>query len=380
MQPSLIAAIDRLCDWYIERALPLWARVAVDPSGAFYETLDFSGRPIAGQPRRTRVQARQIHVFTEAALRGWLPAGEAIAAKGFTRFLETARPDGGARGCVHAIDDDGAVLDPTRDLYDQAFLLLAAASRIKASGDRRAHALAKTTLAFLDAELASPHGGYFEDDKRSLPRRQNPHMHLFEATMALYDATGDDAHLTRAREIEQLFRHRFFDRGAGALREFFDKDWTPDAGGRVEPGHMMEWVFLLDRFEHLTGEARGDEKRILYRSAKAMGAPDDAPFLPNAATPGQQPERSARRLWPQTEYLRAALVLARAGEAKAEEDARRLINTLFATYLDQKTEGLWQDEYDAEGRPAAEDVPASILYHIHEAVCAAAEYRHRPLR
>ena len=375
----LIAAIDRLTGWYVASALPLWARAAADASGAFYESLDFSGAPVTGQARRVRVQCRQIHTFTGAALHGWLPDGEEIAAKGFKRLIDTACPGDAARGCVHIIDDAGAVVDQKRDLYDQAFLLLACAARIKASSDPAARDTAERTLAFLDRELKSPRGGYLEDDRRTTPRRQNPHMHLFEATMALHDATGEAAHLARARAIEQLFNARFLDRNHGVLREFFADDWTldPERGAAVEPGHMAEWTFLLDRFEALTGEDRDEEKRLLFRAATGMTAPGDAPFLPNCVTLGAARTSGARRLWPQTEALKAALTFAANGEDAAAKLATALIDAIFDSYLDQEISGLWQDEFDAGGRPVAKDVPASILYHLHEAVSCAAECRHR---
>lgn len=374
----LNAQIDRLEDWYVTKALPLWARAGVDPSGGFYESLDFGGRPIAGQKRRVRVQSRQVHTFTDAARRGWLAGGEAIAARGFQRLVETACPDRGARGCVHMIDDAGAVIDQKRDLYDQAFLLLASAARL-AAGDTGARAIAERTVAFLDSELASPHGGFLEDDRASLPRRQNPHMHLFEAMMALYSASGDPAYLARARSIESLFNSRFLDRNSNVLREFFAEDWSVDAktGERIQPGHMMEWVFLLDRFEALSGEDRSDDKRLLFAAASAMIANGDAPFLPNSLLCGAAVSRGARRLWPQTEALRAALVMARDGDMAAADYAATLIDALFSSYLDQETPGLWRDEFDAGGRLIAKDVPASILYHLHEAVCGAVECRHK---
>lgn len=375
----LIAAINRLNDWHILGALPLWARAGADETGAFFEALDFAGRPVTGQARRVRVQCRQIHTFTQAAWRGWLPEGEAIAARAFSRLVETACPDGGARGCVHLIDDSGAVIDATRDLYDQAFLLLACASRIEAEKDSIAYNIAERTLKFLDRELASPHGGYKENDRAATPRRQNPHMHLFEAMTALYAATGDPSFLARARAIEELFNARFLDRNSGVIREFFGDDWSPDAsaGERIEPGHMSEWIFLLDRFALLAGEDRADTKRLLYRAALGMSAPGDAPFLPNSLMLGQPAARGARRLWPQTEALRAALIMARDGDAAAAAHAASIIDALFETYFAQDVPGIWQDEYDAGGRAIASQVPASILYHIHEAVSCAAECRHK---
>lgn len=369
----LRAAIDRLEEWYRDQALPIWARAAADESGAFYEQLDFDGKPITGSPRRVRVQARQIHTFTRAALAGWLPEGETIAKRGFERLVGSACGGDGRQGCAHLINDEGEIVDPTRDLYDQAFVLLACAARIDAAKDEQARKLATETLGFIDGALSSPYGGYREDDRGSTPRRQNPHMHLFEATMALYAATGEPALLARARAVEQLFNDRFLDRNGGVLREFFNEDWSLDAvaGDTIEPGHMVEWVFLLDRFEELSGEDRGDEKRLLYRSARAAGFAGDKPFLPNSIRFGDSPKRVARRLWPQSEALKAALVLGHG------DDAADLIEALFGTYLAQETRGMFCDAYDADGKPAADCVPASILYHLHEAVSCAVERRHK---
>lgn len=377
MKPPIVAAIDRLQDWHVHFALPLWARAGVDPNGGFYESLDFSGRSVRG-PRRVRVQSRQIHTFSDAAKRGWLPEGEKIAAAGFARLIESACPNEATRGCVHLIGDDGAILDAMRDLYDQAFLLLACASRL-AAGAEGARKIAERTLRFIERELTSPHGGYEESDRGGEPRRQNPHMHLFEAAMALYSASRDPSHLSLARAIERLFASRFLDRNAGVLREFFADDWSldPVKGDLIEPGHMMEWIYLLDRFEMLTGEDRSREKRLLYRSARAMIAPKDPPFLPNSVELGAAPARQSRRLWPQTESLRASLVMARNGDDAAREHAETMIAALFDTYLDAEPPGLWRDEYDAKGGVVAKAVPASILYHLHEAVSCAAESRHR---
>ncbi|MDZ7627219.1 MAG: AGE family epimerase/isomerase [Parvularculaceae bacterium] len=362
-------ALQQLKDWFIARALPLWARAGVDPAGGFYEQLDYNGEALPGR-RRVRVQCRQIYTFTEAAQRGWLPEGEPIAARGFDRLIATAVPNDAARGCVHALHDDGGVDQHLRDLYDQAFLLLACAARIGAAGDERAATIAKNTLAFLDREFASPYGGFRENDRGGHPRRQNPHMHLFEALMALHHATGDSNYLDRAHAMEALFRAKFFDAKAGALREFFNDDWTliDRVSDTVEPGHMAEWVALLDRYERLTGETRTAAKKALYAGAEARRIPGEA-FLPNMAAIHARAAPAARRLWPQVELLRAAVIL------REDTDARLIAEALFKTYLAVETSGLWCDEFDAAGQPIAGAVPASILYHIFETVCAIADAR-----
>lgn len=363
------AATKRFEDWFVTRALPLWADAGVDSNGGFFEALDSTGAPVPGR-RRVRVQCRQVHTFTEAARRGWLAGGDAIAARGFDRLIATAVPNDGARGCVHALHDDGSVDQHLRDLYDQAFLILACAARIRATDDKRALTVAKNTLAFLDREFASPHGGYREDDHGGHPRRQNPHMHLFEALLALANATGDPAILERAHRIEALFRAKFFDAKAGVLREFFSDDWSliDKVSDRIEPGHMAEWVALLHRYERQSGEKRSGIKKALYEGAEMRRIPGEA-FLPNGALFGARPAVASRRLWPQTEFLRATIILGQLA------DAASLIDEIFKSYLNAGVEGLWVDEFDAEDAPVAAPVPASILYHLLEAVCAAADAR-----
>lgn len=373
----LTGALRRFVGWHVEQALPLWSGAAWDGRrGGFYEALDFSGAPVEG-PRRVRVQARQIHAFLEAAQSGWAPDGAALAAKGFDYLLEKACPDRGARGCVHVLDADGAVIDARRDLYDQAFVLLACSSVWRGLKDHRALDLAGATLAFLDADLASPAGGYLEDDRGARPRRQNPHMHLFEALLALHEATGDEAYLVRADAIFDLFRRCFFLRAEGRLVEFFTDALAPEPGDKgriVEPGHMAEWVWLLDAYAEARGGDAAFMQRDLFRGAQRLGADPASVFLIDSLTVGDPSPDRSRRLWPQTEYLRAALVMARRGDAGAQTVAADLIDALFETYLDQPVAGLWCDRYDGAGRAIAKDVPASILYHLLSAALEAQRF------
>lgn len=379
MTEDVLKSCARLRDWYVNDALPLWLDRGYDHArGGFYETLDFHGRPITGQPRRVRVQARQIYTFTEAALTGWLPEGEAIAAKAFDFYIDKACPDEGARGCVHLLSDSGEILDNRRDLYDQAFLLLVCAARIKA-GDDRARTLADRVIDFLNSELASPHGGWRESDADNLPRRQNPHMHLFEAFMALYTATDEDRYFDyAARIINECFR-RFMDRGEGVLREYFTETLAFDQNRpEIEPGHMFEWVWLLKRYEVIADVDFSDERNLLYVRGSHFGEdPKFFGFVSNSINIEFPNKRSAKRLWPQTEYLKASCVQAQKGDKHAADLIAVLTSAMFDTYLNVEQSGLWIDEYDEHGAPTAKDVPASILYHLFEAANEAAQYAER---
>ena len=81
------------------------------------------------------------------------------------------------------------------------------------------------------------------------PRRQNPHMHLFEALLNLWMNTRDPRYLERAGEIFDLFARRFFEPKAGVLLEYFDDALAPAAGAdrRARPSLRMDLAAALVR-------------------------------------------------------------------------------------------------------------------------------------
>ncbi|MEO0363577.1 MAG: AGE family epimerase/isomerase, partial [Pseudomonadota bacterium] len=205
----------RVRAWLVEDALPLWRGVGVDDApGGFgvFEALDHKGAPRADLPKRVRVQARQVFAFATASRR--LGAGDMDLARRL--FADTMRvafdeTDGRLAG---SLDRGGRPLSTPHDLYDLAFMILADASL----GGERGDAL-WSALEALKAEK-----GWFEAAARPTPRRQNPHMHLFEAALAQIEA-GDARYAPVAEECLSLMREVFFD--GGALLEFFDADWRP---------------------------------------------------------------------------------------------------------------------------------------------------------
>ena len=130
-------------------------------------------------------------------------------------------------------------------------MLLALAAAYELSGDARVREEIDSLVAFLDSGLRSPHGGFIEGIPATLPRRQNPQMHLFEAMLALYEATGEPQFQNRAGDFFGLFVGSLFDQQTQTLGEYFDAEWKPaagDKGGWTEPGHHFEWASLLVDF------------------------------------------------------------------------------------------------------------------------------------
>ena len=361
---------DRFSAWLFEAAAPLWLNVAYDEeNGGFVEALDHNGAPLLKEDRRVRVQFRQIYFFDRLFEHTADARARQLAQAGFADVRAKAYPSGETRGCVHMISAGGGVIDAKRDLYDQAFALLACASRWRTDRDPEALALAENTVAFIESNLASPHGGWLEDDAGRSPRRQNPHMHLFEAFLALHDATEDENYLKSARKIFDLFTNFFFDEKDKVLREFFDSDWSLDAdrGNTIEPGHMMEWVWLLQKLANVAMIDVTSFQDDLFQQAIARGE-DTQGFLLDAVSIGAPSDEGPRRLWPQTERVKAICArIDRHGDAALSQGAQT-INAMLATYLNHTKRGLWIDSFDAKGAPSAPNAPASILYHLIDAV------------
>jgi len=114
-------------------------------------------------------------------------------------------PDG-RPGYVSPLTPDGARISPARDTYDHAFVLPALATVYQFDRDAQVRAEIDALLGFLDSQLKSEHGGYREGLPATLPRRQNPQMHLFEAMIALFDATHDMAFQNRAGDFFALLQ------------------------------------------------------------------------------------------------------------------------------------------------------------------------------
>jgi mannose-6-phosphate isomerase len=353
--------------WLTEAALPLWGSAGVDETGAFHERLGFDGRPDMSANRRLRVAARQLHVYSEAAVRGWWPNARGVADRGFQALIRDCWARDGQPGLAHVLSADREPLDLTRDAYDHAFGLFALAWYYKASRNPEALALAHQILDLLEGRLADPvHGGFQEAMPASLPRRSDPHMHLLEAMLEWTEADGHPRFLSVAAAMVALFKSRFFDPESGTLGEAFAADLSPAegaAGRMVAPGHHFEWCWLLAWARRLgAGEATAEANR-LYDFGVRHGLDAQGFAVDECDRSGRQVRRS-RRAWPQTELIKAHLTKAREGRPGAEEAAADVTLKFLDSYLATGIPGLWMDQFDEQGRGISAFAPATTLYHV----------------
>ena len=362
LDDGLVADAAALTAWLRQAALPVWCTLGQNGFGAFEERLGQDGRPII-EPRRARVQARQLYVFAEAGRCGWSGPWRPAITAGLKHLSKSfLRADGLMRTRVSYA---GAPLDETAYLYDQAFYLLALASVSRAFDatifERDAVALRDRLCNTADVE-----GGMREAGAH--PFQSNAHMHLLEASLAWEEAGDDPGWRGFSDQIVQLARTRFIDAEGGFLREFFEADWSPAKGADghlVEPGHQFEWAWLLTRY----GCARADTDTIndawrLY-AAGLRGVDQTRKVAVDEMNDDGTLRLSRARLWPQTEWLKASMVLASLCEGPQQRECLDQARIALRTLLSYVTKfGVWNDKLPDCGIFRDEPAPASSLYHI----------------
>lgn len=354
----------RFIEWMRLRVLPLWAAVGQDAEGAFSELLAQEGRTVRAN-RRARVQSRQIQVFAEAGRLGWPGPWSSAVEKGAACLLrEYVRDDGQVSALLAP---NGSVLDNDAYVYDQAFMMfaLAAVHRAGGAGAGVYEAQAVRVRELLTARAGS-NGALTEAGSR--PFQSNAHMHLLEACLAWEEAGGDDGWKRWSEQLVELAISTFIDEGRGCLYEFFSEDWSRAAGsdGRlVEPGHQFEWAWLLARFARKRSNAHvlGVARRLYAFGMKGVSERLDVAVDVIEDCGGQRGDRA--RLWPQTEWLKAALLLA---ELSEDGERQRLLSdaarAMRALWLYLAPDGVWRDKRLGDRTFVDEPAPASSLYHI----------------
>ncbi len=350
--------------WLLDACFPLWSEVGVEKQ-LFAERLDLSHKSIDTDLTRVRVQARQTYVFALAKRMDWQPRrARDLVELGVKALSGPARRGDGLIGKTLS-SDTAELIDDTADLYDTAFTLFALAEAARGSETSAAiSATSRGILAAVDAHMKdTKHSGYAEWLPRPSQRLQNPHMHLFEACMALDKADPSGGHMSRAGEIFDLFQNKFSNDPSGLLGERFKSDWsieTGDAHDIIEPGHQFEWVWLLHIYAKRTQSEPIAAMQHLYTFA--CNTLDEEGRAIMEVRRDATPVDASRRTWSQTEALKAHLAMAERGDGHAAARAIISFDVLMDEYL--TPEGGWIDHFDDNGQVLAKDMPASTGYHV----------------
>ncbi len=372
----------RIDDYLFRELLPLWAEHGWDRlHGGFFERLEADHSPSPLEHRRLTVCGRQLYVFSEAA-RLRPGTGHEDVAHRIYDYLVRRFWDHRFGGWFFTVALDGSPLDTGKDLYGHAFAMFGLAHYFQSFRRREALEIARETGHLLGRHLRLPAGWFASRAQQDWSiadhtLKQNPHMHLLEAYVALARANDEPAFREEAAALAELFQRHLFDAKAGILGEFFDERGRPHAetGNLVEPGHHFEWYWLIYEGSAFWHDARmlpAAERLFAWAERHGVDAEHGGVF--DALDRQGHVVKDSKRIWPQCERIKAYTLRARAKLPRAEGDAARarlaaLVEFLFAHYL--LADGGWREVLDRKLEPQTTALPATTPYHLFLALSEA---------
>ncbi|TPE53509.1 AGE family epimerase/isomerase [Amaricoccus solimangrovi] len=353
-----------------------------DPRGGFFE-LDRTGAPKTGPDlvRPIHLTARMAHCFAIGTLLGRPGAPEMVDHA--TRFLWERHRDPAHGGYFWSVGETGAA-DATKQGYGHAFVLLAAASAF-CVGHPLARPMLDDVSEILDRRFWEPeHGAIAEEfaaDWTPVPgyRGQNSNMHLTEALMAAFEATGETVYLDRAESIAERIIHRAAREAGWRVPEHFSEDWEVDRDYRgnemfrpsgTTPGHALEWARLILQLWCL-GDRRHDwmppAAAALFERAMTLAWDPAHGGLFYTLDWEDRPAKRMKLWWPHCEGIGAAHFLNAHVPGGWEADYRRLWGVVDRAFLD-RAHGGWQEECAEDLTPAFTLFPGKgDIYHALQA-------------
>ena len=338
---------------------------SIDPEGGFF-ALDVAGRAI-----RTE-KARPLHAATRMA--HCFAIGMSLGRPGAADFVDhamnaiwTRHRDSQHGGYFWSFDANGP-LERDKLAYGHAFVLLAASSA-KSVGHPDADRLLADISEVLETKFWEPtHGASAEEFREDWSafsdyRGQNSNMHLTEALMAAFEATGERSYLDKAESIATLILARGAGNAGWRVPEHYRADWSVDAeySGSVmfrpygyTPGHALEWARLSLQLWALGGRRLAwlpDASRNLFSQALAQGWDPVHGGLYYTTEHDGSPRVRDKLWWPVCEGIGAAHFLGSLdGDAETERNYRRLWDFASRALIDRRRGG-WYPQLDDDLTP-----------------------------
>ncbi|MEO6280689.1 AGE family epimerase/isomerase [Roseateles sp.] len=334
----------------LDALLQRWLAKAPLPGGGFQLAFNraWQARP---QPELELTgQARLVYAFA-AGHELTQDARYLDAARRGADFLLAHFSDPLHGGFFHTVAPDGSPRATIKRAYGHAFVLLALAQLYRTGQDARHRDAALKAWRAVQAGFFDARGGLVNEcgrDFKPIPagRTQNPVMHMFEALLALHEATGDKSVQAGARQLGdfaayQLLQGQAESAGGGArIPEWYDETWKPlptkGDGGYIDLGHQFEWSHLLASGAAVSPVYAQVSERVLAYALSA-GYDDNDGGCGRRAFPDAVRTDMSKGWWQQAECLRALVVAATASGR----------NDLWRRY--EQTLGLVRDQLvDAE--------------------------------
>ena len=361
----------------VDNLLVRWLKVSPTDTGFMRTAIDRHWKPLVDQPGYLTEQARLVYAMT-VGYEATKDQRYLAAAKKGADLLLTHYRDSIHGGFFLRVGMDGKVISSAKNTYAHAFALLALSSVAGVTGDAKYRKAALQAWQDIDTGLRDANGGFCGERPREFTalnvcagdaKSQNPLMHLFEALLALDDATHDPMALKGAKDVADFVIYKLLTgakSGGAYIPEWYDRDWKPlltrEKGGYVDIGHQFEWSHMLLAAEkHGLGGIYAPTAQRLLQFAVETGYDEAAGGVFTKMFPDGTIDRN-KFWWQQTEGMRAFLA---AASATGRQDMWRRYEQTMGVVKEQfvdKNNGGWYPRSTMQCGGCPDDQPEP--YHM----------------
>ena len=315
---------------HIAHTMAFYHPRALDPEGGFFQYFKDDGtvydkghRHLVSSTRFVFNYAMAYHEFGNSEYLEAVHHG--------VEYLRNVHRDARSGGYAWTIRD-GHAEDRTNHCYGVAFVLLAYSCAHQVGVPEAADWMDET-WDLLEKHFWEAKAGLYRDEASSDwvftdYRGQNANMHMCEAMLTAFEASGDARYLERAYTLADHMTRRQAGNAGEMVWEHYDRNWQPDWGyNRSNPthlfrpwgfqaGHQTEWAKLLLILERHRPEAwLLPRARELFEAALTRAWDTEYGGIYYGLAPDGTPCDTDKYFWVQAESLAAAALLAaRSGE------------------------------------------------------------------
>jgi mannobiose 2-epimerase len=304
-----------------EKILPFWMNTMVDDEyGGFYGWVDNNGRIKKDAGRSAVMNTRILWTFS-AAYRMFRDKRYLDMADRSYHYITDHFLDRENGGIYWMLDFKGKPVESKKQIYAEAFAIYSMSEYFKASGDKKALALAKEIFRLIERYSFDPEqNGYFEaysrdwkiledlrlsDKDINEKKTTNTHLHVLEAYSNLLSVSRNKLLKWKLVNLIDLFIKMMINPVSNHLIMFFDEYWNPRSG-KVSYGHDIETSWLLTEAAYTTGSELLIEKcRVasnkIAESILTNGTADDGSIYNEVKEDAMLDDD--RHWWPQAEGM-----------------------------------------------------------------------------
>ena len=341
---------------HIRQTMAFYHPRCIDPAGGYFQYFRDDGSIYDTQHRHLVSSTRFVFNYAMAARAFDEPAYLDAARHGLA-YLRQVHRDPASGGYAWTLYN-GVPEDRTNHAYGLAFVLLAYASAVRA-GIEEAKAWMDETRDLLELHFWDAAAGLYRDEADSAwsftaYRGQNANMHMCEALLTAFEASGEPLYLDRALSVADHMTRRQAAKAGGLIWEHYDTHWEPDWNYNrdnpkhlfrpwgFQPGHQTEWAKLLLILErHAPRDWQSPTARHLFDTALARAWDNQYGGIFYGFAPDGSICDDDKYFWVQAESLAAAAALAvRSGDERYWDWYERIWQYAWSHFVDHEY-GAW---------------------------------------